>query len=56
MIVVTDVMSCVKLWLMPCCSVSTSFVMRESTSPYGRLSKYPSGRRLIFPEMSFLRL
>ena len=37
--VVTEVSSCVMPWLKLCPSVSTSFVMRESTSPVDTLSK-----------------
>ncbi len=33
-IVVTDVMICIRLWLSVWLIVSTSFVMRESTSPW----------------------
>ena len=51
-IVVTDVMSVVMLWLKLCPSVSTSLVMRDSTSPTVFDSKYASGIRLIFSEIS----
>ena len=46
--VVTLVISWVMLWFKLWPSVSTSLVMRESTSPTVRFSKYASGRRLIF--------
>ena len=53
MSVANEVMIVVILWFSPWPSVSTSFVMRESTSPYVRLSKYFIGIRLIFSEISF---
>ena len=37
--VVTDVISCVRLWFRLICSVSTSFVTRERISPFVLLSK-----------------
>ena len=43
-----EVISCVMLWLRLWLSVSTSFVMRESTSPWLVLWKKETGRRLIF--------
>ena len=45
--VATDVIICVILWFKLCPSVSTSFVIRESTSPYVLDSKYFIGIRLI---------
>ena len=50
--VVTEVMSWVTDWLRLCPSVSISFVMRESTSPTVRDSKYFIGMRWIFSEIS----
>ena len=52
MMVAVEVMSCVTLWLRLCPRVSTSLVMRESTSPTVFFSKYLSGIRLIFSEIS----
>ena len=52
MMVVTDVISCVALWLRLIDRVSTSFVTMESTSPVCFLSKKFIGRRLIFSEIS----
>ena len=52
MMVVTLVMSCVSDWFMPEDMVSTSFVMRESTSPTERFSKYFIGIRPIFSVIS----
>ena len=43
MMVVTLVMSVVMLWFMPCPRVSMSLVMRLSTSPTVRSSKYFMG-------------
>ena len=51
-IIVTEVISCVMLWFKLCPSVSTSFVIRESTSPTVLDSKYFMGIRLIFSEIS----
>ena len=50
--VVTEVMSWVMLWFRLCPRVSTSLVMRESTSPTVLLSKYFMGIRLIFAMIS----
>ena len=50
--VATDVIICVILWFKLCPSVSTSFVIRESTSPYVLDSKYFIGIRLILLVMS----
>ena len=47
-----EVMIIVILWFSPVPSVSTSFVIRERTSPYGRLSKYFIGIRSIFSAIS----
>ena len=55
-IVVTLVTICERLWLSVCVTVSTSFVMRLSTSPCETRSKYASGMRLIFLLMSRRRL
>ncbi len=46
--VVTEVMIWVRLWLSVWLTVSTSLVIRESTSPWLVPSKYCSGMRLIF--------
>ena len=50
--VAMDVIIIVMLWFRPVPSVSTSFVIRERTSPYGRLSKYFIGIRSIFSAIS----
>jgi uncharacterized membrane protein len=50
--VTTEVMIWLRLWLRVWLTVSTSLVMRESTSPCVVVSKYLSGIRLIFSEMS----
>src|SRR5688572_15331966 len=50
--VTTDVMICDRLWFSVWLTVSTSLVTRESTSPWLVPSKYLSGIRLIFSEMS----
>ena len=50
--VVTEVMIWVRLWLRVWLTVSTSLVMRESTSPWLVPSKYLNGMRLIFSEIS----
>ena len=50
--VAMEVMIIVMLWFRPVPSVSTSFVIRERTSPYGRLSKYFIGIRSIFSAIS----
>ena len=42
----------VMLWFRDWLTVSTSLVMRESTSPWLTRSKYFSGMRLIFSEIS----
>ena len=54
--VATDVIMVVILWLSPCPSVSTSFVVLERTSPYVLLSKYFIGIRLIFSDISLRSL
>ena len=48
----TEVISCVMDWFRDWPSVSTSLVMRLSTSPTVLDSKYASGMRLIFLLMS----
>ena len=50
--VASAVITVVTLWLRPVLRVSTSLVTRESTSPYGRDSKYFIGIRSIFSAIS----
>jgi len=50
--VVREVISWVTLWLRLCPSVSTSLVIRDSTSPTVLLSKYFMGIRLILEQIS----
>ena len=52
MMVVTLEINVVMDWFMPCPSVSTSLVIRLSTSPTVRFSKYFMGIRLIFSLIS----
>ena len=52
-IVAIEVINWVTLWFKLCPSVSTSFVILESTSPTVLDSKYFIGIRLIFSEISF---
>ena len=51
MVVMLEI-SVVMDWFMPCPRVSTSLVMRLSTSPTVRFSKYFMGIRLIFSVIS----
>ena len=51
-IMVTFVTICERLWFSVWVTVSTSLVMRLSTSPFGTRSKYESGMRSIFSEIS----
>ena len=53
MMVVTEVITWVALWFRLCPSVSTSLVMRERISPWVIVSKYFTGMRFIFSEISF---
>ena len=52
MTVVTDEITIETLCVRLCTNVSTSFVILESTSPYGLLSKYFIGILFIFSAMS----
>src|SRR5690606_3121276 len=51
-IVVTEVISCVRPWLRVWFMVSTSLVTRDNTSPWFVPSKYLRGIRFIFSEIS----